>query len=247
MTPFAAASESRAAWGPVLLGALVGAPLAGHWTGALACGVVAAFAAARAGAERPGGPWFRLLAGGTLASLALNAYLNSGTRMPGPVLFGRAPTWDGLVLGAWLALRVWGAAIALHGLRAAWPGERAADELGRLLRPLEALRVPIGEARAVLALALRFRPLLVGEAKRIGELQALRAGRPARGFRERWARRRAAAMPTLVGALERSEQVALALEARHFRVRPARRPPWRAWAGVTGGALALGAALWRGR
>jgi energy-coupling factor transporter transmembrane protein EcfT len=48
-------------------------------------------------------------------------------------------------------------------------------------------------------------------------VQDLRAGRPPRGAREWWQRRRAAAVPTLVSSLERAERVALALEARGYR------------------------------
>src|SRR5206468_12197591 len=103
---------------------------------------------------------------------------------------------------------------------AAWPGERAADAVARLLGPLERLRVPVREARAMLGLSLRFAPLLQAEARRIARVQDLRAGRPPRGAGEWLTRRRAATVPLMVGALERAERVALALEARHYRLRP---------------------------
>ena len=139
--------------------------------------------------------------------------------------------------------------MSLQGLKAAWPGERAADQLARWLAPLERVRVPVRDLRTVLGLALRFAPLIGGEARRIARVQDLRAGRPPRGAREWLERRRAAAVPTLVGSLERAERVALALEARGYRSRPLDLAPGprhpTAW-GVAGVALAGVALLWRG-
>ncbi len=236
----------RAALGPMLLGAMVGALVARGFVAALACVAAAGIGATLAGAPRPRAAWLRLLALGALLSIVLNAYLIPG---PGPDwtrVLGRGASVAGILAGALLALRVIGATLAVHGLGAAWPGERAADELARLLRPLERVRIPVGEARAVLALALRFAPLVGAEARRISALQTLRAGRPPRGLTERLARRRAAIVPTLVSALERSEQVALALEARHFRVRHPALPPWPLASIAIGAALVLAALLVRG-
>jgi energy-coupling factor transporter transmembrane protein EcfT len=103
----------------------------------------------------------------------------------------------------------------------------------------------------MVGLALRFAPLLKTEAVRIARVQELRAGRPPHGPREWLRRRRAAIVPTLVGALERAERVALALEARHYPLRSADDVPqsrgraqlrWQ----VAGAALAGTALLWRG-
>jgi energy-coupling factor transport system permease protein len=180
-------------------------------------------------------------------ALALNLYLVPGRSLAGPVLFGLRPSVEGLRDGVLFALRILGAMIAVRGLAAAWPGERAADELSGLLRPLEKIGVPVREGRVMIGLALRFAPLLKDEARRIAEVQDLRAGHPARGATEWWRRRRAVMVPTLVAALERADRVALALEARHYRVRPAPRrgpaPPVAVAFGVTLAAVAL---LWRG-
>ena len=100
----------------------------------------------------------------------------------------------------------------------------------------------------MMGLAVRFAPLLEREGRRIAAVQALRAGRPPRGPGEWLERKRAAAVPTLVGALERADRVALALEARHYALRPAgsARPAERAVAGKLAGAAAFGIALlWR--
>src|SRR5439155_26598635 len=97
------------------------------------------------------------------------------------------------------------------------------DERARLAAPLERLRVPVREARAMVGLSLRFAPLLVEEARRIARVQDVRAGAAPRGLGERITRRRAALIPALVAALERADHTALALEARHYRLRPVAR------------------------
>jgi len=242
--------------GPVLVGALLGSLVAGRIETSVLCLIVGLIAAAVAGALPPSRRWFTTLATGAAIGWALNLYLTPGTALASwPVLGGRPATREGLLLGLLLTLRVAGACAALQGLRAAWPGERAADAAARLLAPLERLRVPVREARAMLGLALRFAPLLQSESRRIARVQDLRAGRPPRGAREWFQRRRAATVPLMVGALERAERVALALEARHYRLRaPGAAAGWgdaprpgaggRAWT-LAGGSLAAVALLWR--
>jgi energy-coupling factor transport system permease protein len=249
MTVFDTLGPVRAApeWtAPLLLGGMVGSLVAGRFETALLCVAVVTVAAWAAGASRPSRSWFTAMLMGLGLALFLNLYLNPGRRLPLPALLGLEPTDEGLRYGALLGLRLIGTFVALHGLRAAWPGERAADELARAFAPLERLRVPVRESRVVIGLALRFAPLLLAESRRIAALQSLRAGRRARGPWEWLERRRAAAIPTLVGALEHAERVALTLEARHYRVRPLPagprpHPGWRA----LGWGLAGAALLWR--
>ncbi|MBI1796912.1 MAG: energy-coupling factor transporter transmembrane protein EcfT [Candidatus Eisenbacteria bacterium] len=237
--------------GPLLVGALLGAMIAGRIETAAACLAIALVAAAVAGARAPGPRWFAMLAVGIALAWALNIYLTPGRPLPAPWprLLGRSPTREGLAHGLLLTLRMAGALAALQGLRSAWPGEVAADVAARALAPLQRLRVPILETRAMIGLSLRFMPLLESEARRIARVQDLRAGRAPRGLAERLRRRRAAIVPALVGALERAERVAMALEARHHGLRPiappadAARTP-RAWA-VAGAGTALVSALWR--
>ncbi len=240
---------TKAGAAPLLLGALVGSLVAAHVAVAAACLLIATLAGRAAGARWPAPPALRLLAVGLGLALILNVFL-----VPGPPLpYLPHASVAGLRLGVLLALRLAGAAIALNGLAAAWPGERAADEVARLASPLARLRVPVQEARAVVGLALRFAPLLAGEGARIAHLQDLRAGRPPRGWRERLVRRRAVIVPVMVNALERAERVSLALEARHYRLRPLRledeaeatpRAGWL-WA-LAGLAVALASLVLRG-
>jgi energy-coupling factor transport system permease protein len=233
---------------PLLLGALVGALVAGRWETGLVCLMVAALAAWRVQAPRISGRWWRVVLVSVVLAFVLNLYLDPGRALPGPRIGRWAPTAEGARLGLLFALRLTGAAVALHGLRAAWPGERAADEIARRMMPLEKLRVPVRDARAMVGLAVRFAPLLADEAERIARLQTLRAGRAPRTVFEWLERKRAVTVPVFVHALERAEQVALALEARHYRTRPLPPGTPSGWGWRGAGLVLAGASLvWRGR
>ncbi|HET9328584.1 MAG TPA: energy-coupling factor transporter transmembrane component T [Candidatus Eisenbacteria bacterium] len=244
------ARASRAAVAPLLIGTLIGSLVAGRLeTGAL-CLALAAGAAIAMRAPWPNRRWRVTLLISVVLGIVVNLYLIPGRPLAaGPSIAGHAPTREGLELGALLMMRLLGAMASLQGLRAAWPGERSADQLASWLVPLERLRVPVRELRTVVGLALRFAPLMGGEARRIARVQDLRAGRAPRGAGEWWQRRRAAAVPILVSSLERAERVALALEARGYRTRPLDLTPGlghpTAW-GVAGIAVAGAALLWRG-
>lgn len=234
----------------LLLAALAGALVAGRLETGIACAAVAVGLAVWLRAHAPSRGWWRALAIGGVLAWGLNLYLTPGEALPWPQILGHAATREGARLGTLLMLRMTGAFGAVLGLTVVWPGERAADRFAGVLRPLARLGVPVAEARVMLGLALRFAPLLRAEAQRIARVQRLRAGREPRGPRERLTRLRATVVPTLTAALERADRVALALEARHYRVRPltVERRPWdatRIVATVAGVVLFAGAALWR--
>lgn len=236
------------AW--LLLGAMAGSLVAARFETAGACLAVAALAGWAAGAPRPSRRWLSIVATGAMVAWTLNLFLIRGHALVGPSSGAwallRGATREGLELGALVVLRLAGAAAALHGLRAAWPGERAADELADRLRGTERLGVPIRRIRAVIALALRFVPVIRQEAARISAIQRLRAGAVPRGLVARAARVRAVVVPTLVGSLERAGQVALALEARHYRLREPERLPRAGWGWRGAGWAVAGLGLlWR--
>jgi energy-coupling factor transporter transmembrane protein EcfT len=226
------------------VGALLGALVAARFETALACIAAGLVGAWQAGARRPPGRWAWTLATGVATAIALNVVLVHGRPLFAAAAW--AGTREGLAAGALLALRLVGAAVAVHGLRFAWPGEQAADEVAGRLRVLERLKLPIRATRAVVGLALRFAPLVADEASRIAALQDHRAGGPPRSRAQWAARRRALVVPLLVCTLERAERVALGMEARHYRVRPVGRVT-RSWVGeACGVAVATVALAWRG-
>jgi energy-coupling factor transport system permease protein len=207
--------------GPVLVGALIGSLIAGRWETAVLALAIATFAAARVGARLPPRRWMVTLASGVALAIAMNLYLTPGTAWTAlPVLFGHPATREGGIGGIGVVLRMAGALAATQGLRAMLPGERGADAVARALAPLEKVGVPVGELRVVLGLTARTLPLLREETERVGRVQRLRAGGPPRGWDGRMRALRAATVPAMVGALERADRVALALEARHYRLRP---------------------------
>ena len=236
----------RAGW--LLVGGLFGALVAGRIETAGLCLGVGALGAVLAGARWPPRAWRVTLALSITFGWLLNLYLTPGTPLSGwPVLAGRAPTDEGLRLGALLGVRLLAAMVALQALRAWWPGERAADAVAGVLRPLERLGMPVRDTRTVLGLALRLAPAVESEARRIAAMQNLRAGGAARSWTVRASRWRAAAVPTMVCTLERAERVALALEARHYPLRPARleeRGTGTTWPWMAAGGALLGVALW---
>jgi len=235
---------------PLLLGALAGALVAGRLETAASCAGVALVLAVVCGARAPSRGWWGTFAIGALLAWGLNLYLTPGTPLGLPQVFGRAATVEGARLGLLLLLRMTGAFAALLALAAVWPGERAADALAGVLRPLARLGVPVAETRMMLGLAVRFAPLVRDETARIARVQRLRSGREPRGPFEWMTRVRAVVVPALTASLERADRVALALEARHYRVRPlvpARRDrsAGRIVSAAGGVLLFLAAALWR--
>lgn len=236
---------------PILLGALAGALVAARLDTALACAAAAALVDVGLGAPRPARRWWGVLGTGAALAFVLNVMVTRGAPLLPPAFgwLARHASVEGARLGALFVARIAGAALAVHGLATAWPGERAADVAARALAPLERLGVPVRDGRTVLGLAVRFAPSLARDAERIARVQDLRAGRPPSGWRERLTRRRAALVPALVSTLERAEHVAMALEARHYRLRSPQPEGGRgapAWGSVAAGvALAAGALLFR--
>jgi energy-coupling factor transporter transmembrane protein EcfT len=245
----AAPSRQRVAAGWALIGSLGGAMVAGRLEAAAFCLAVGLTGCIAFRARWPSHRWAIAVVCGFAFGWALNLYLTPGQPLPGwPRPFGRAATREGLALGGLLGLRLLGASASLQGLRAVWKSEQAADALIGAVAPLRRIGVPVRDLGLLMGLAVRFAPLLEREAQRIAAVQELRAGRPARTPAEWLERKRAAAVPTLVGALERADRIALALESRHYGLRSERGGPrsggaW--WGKAAGAAVFLVGLLWR--
>jgi energy-coupling factor transport system permease protein len=234
---------------PMLVGSMLGALVAGRFETVGFALVSATVCAALAGARPPGRGATASLGAAVLVTLALNAWLTPGSAVPGaPRVMGHMMTWQGLAGGALVALRMVSAIVAARGLVALTGGDRVADVLAQVLAPLERAGLPSGPARTIAGMSARTLPLLRDEVERVGRVQRLRAGRPPRGPAERVRALRAATVPALVGALERADRIALALDARHYRVRPLRgaRSGLGSPAGWTvAAAVAATCVLWR--
>jgi energy-coupling factor transport system permease protein len=92
------------------------------------------------------------------------------------------------------------------------------DGLERLLRPFRRIGVPAHELAMMMTISLRFIPTLLEETERIMKAQMARGA----DFTQGSALRRARAfvpvlVPLMVSAFRRSEELALAMEARCYR------------------------------
>lgn len=86
-----------------------------------------------------------------------------------------------------------------------------------LIKPLRYLRVPVGEVSVMVFVALRFIPILSEEARMIRAAQISRGLEPGRGFVSRFRSIIPFVLPLFLGALRRSEHLALAIESRGYR------------------------------
>ena len=127
-----------------------------------------------------------------------------------------------------------------------------ADGLGALLSPLRRLRLPVEEFALMVAVALRFVPVLLEEAERVRRAQQARGGAFGGWGITRVRRLAPLALPLLVGAFRRAEELAVAMEARGYQ--PGRRRSRlrrlklasRDWAALFLGVALAGVAWWLG-
>lgn len=173
-------------------------------------------------ARRPATPWSRsyvvfLRIGLVVLGLRVVLFALLGSSPGGHVLV-RLPE---VPLPAWAAGVRLGGAVTLEGLLAAtYDGLRlatllvcvgAANALASPARLLKALPGALYEAGVAVTVALSFAPQAVASVGRVREARRLR-GRPDRGI----AGLRGLAVPVLEGALERSVDLAAAMDARGF-------------------------------
>jgi energy-coupling factor transport system permease protein len=160
----------------------------------------------------------------TLPSVTLPSWM-AGTRIGGPV------TADGLTAGLYDGLRLAAVLVCLG----------AANALASPSRLLKAVPGALYEMGVAVVVAMTFAPQAVTHVRRVRAAHRLR-GRPDRGLRAI----RGLVMPVIEGALERSVELAAAMDSRGYgrtaAVPPARR---RATAGLTlAGLLAVCAGLY---
>jgi energy-coupling factor transport system permease protein len=92
-----------------------------------------------------------------------------------------------------------------------------AESMTKLLRPLEKLRIPVGDLGLVLFIAIRFIPILYDEFSAIRNAQTIRGVRFSGNLVNRLRKSTAIVVPVLLGAINRADELALAMEARGYR------------------------------
>ena len=100
------------------------------------------------------------------------------------------------------------------------------EGLGKLFSPLQKIGVPVSELSFVLALALRFVPVINSEVKTVITAQRLRGAHFTRGsFSKRIKAITSLVMPVTVGAIRKAEELSFALLSKNF-VPGAPRTAW---------------------
>lgn len=195
---------------------------ASRTTNPLLLALVVAVAATVVAARRPAAPWARsfgffLRLG--LFVIAVRVLMQALFAAPvGTTVLISAP---GLALPTWMAgVRIGGPIVLESLLLALYDGMRlaailacigAANSLASPSRLLKSVPAALYEVGVSVVVAMTFTPQLIADVGRIRQARALR-GRPSRGPRA-VAR---AALPVLEGALERSVDLAAAMDARGY-------------------------------
>lgn len=86
----------------------------------------------------------------------------------------------------------------------------------KLLRPLEKIKIPVGELALILFIALRFIPILYEEFVDIKNAQMIRGVNFGGSLIQRIKKTSAVIIPVFVAALNRADDLALALQARGY-------------------------------
>lgn len=154
-----------------------------------------------------------------LITVFLNTFFAAGE--PGPVLFRLGPlvaTQGGLRTGAFVALRLILLVAATSVLTFTTSPVELTDGLERLLRPFRRVGVPAHELAMMMTIALRFIPTLLEETEKIMKAQMARGAEFGQGNVIQRARAFVPVLvPLMLSAFRRSEELALAMEARCYR------------------------------
>jgi|Deesub1362B_J571_1020462.scaffolds.fasta_scaffold01186_3 energy-coupling factor transport system permease protein len=92
------------------------------------------------------------------------------------------------------------------------------DALARLLKPLKKLKFPVQEFSLMMTIAIRFVPLLLEEAERIQKAQMARGARFEGNLVQRVKSLIPLIVPLFVSAFRKADELALAMEARGYRI-----------------------------
>lgn len=167
----------------------------------------------------------------------------------GPVALYR----EGLEQGAFLVTRLVFLVLSGFILTFTTPPVLLTDAFGRLISPLEKIRIPSYELALMMTIALRFIPLLLMELDRIIKAQRARGASIGTGGLFRRAR---AVMPVLIPlfvmSFRHADELALAMESRCYRggrgrtMRRKLRFGWRDAAFTAVAAAGLSTSLWIG-
>lgn len=132
-------------------------------------------------------------------------------------LFGFAITEGGLHQAAFFSLRLLIFVLVAYLLTLTSSPSDLAESVTRLLKPLEWLRLPVGVLGLILFMAIRFVPILAEEFRAIRHAQLARGVKFSGSIIRRTKQSLALLLPVFVTALNRADELAVAMEARGYR------------------------------
>ena len=91
------------------------------------------------------------------------------------------------------------------------------DAFIKIARPLEKLRVPVSDLALILFIAIRFIPILYDEFTAIKNAQIIRGVSFTGSFFNRIKKTTAIIVPVFVAAIQRADELAMAIEARGYK------------------------------
>ncbi len=128
-----------------------------------------------------------------------------------------------------------------------------AEGITRLLSPLSYLRVPVAEIGMIVFIAIRFIPVLYEEFRAIRNAQIIRGMGFSGSLIKRARKTTAIIIPVFMAAVQRADELALAMEARGYDGRTSRTIYSRSrfgaaeWSFMTGVSIAVGLLWWATR
>jgi energy-coupling factor transporter transmembrane protein EcfT len=130
-------------------------------------------------------------------------------------------TQEGLVRGIYVTWQFAGLVLAAAVLTRSTPPSDLVGGIERLLRPLSRVGIPSQDLAVMIAMALRFMPMLLEEYDRLRMAQMARGADFTTGNLALRTRAVAAlAVPLLLSAFRRADELAVAMEARGYRRGP---------------------------
>ena len=130
-------------------------------------------------------------------------------------------TQEGLVRGIYVTWQFAGLVLGAAVLTLSTPPSELVEGIERLLRPLSRVGIPSQDLAVMIAMALRFMPMLLEEYDRIRMAQMARGADFMTGSLVLRTRAVAAlAVPLLLSAFRRADELAIAMEARGYRRGP---------------------------
>lgn len=151
-----------------------------------------------------------------LVTITFNLFLTPGT--PLVTLWKLTITEEGLKQAVYMALRLAFLILGSSLMTLTTTPNNLTDGLEKLLSPLKVIRVPVHEVAMMMAIALRFIPILLDETDKIMKAQTARGADFESGNLIKKAKSMVPLLvPLFISAFRRANDLAMAMEARCYR------------------------------